>query len=92
MEDFQQQFSLDAVKNLKNLQKKLQSAESFSDSERRKVFRTLHTIKGTAQTLGFSAASRLAHELKNVLSAERFVVSENFQSLFRRNRLINKLF
>lgn len=82
MEDFHQQFSLDSVKNLKNLQGKLQSAENISDSERREVFRTLHTIKGTAQTFGFSAASRLAHELENVLSAENFISPENFQSLF----------
>ncbi len=82
MEDFYQQFSLDAVKKLKNLQSNFQSAEEFSDSERREVFRTLHTIKGTAQTFGFSAASRLAHELENVLSAEKFITSENFQFLF----------
>lgn len=72
MEDFHQQFSSDAVKTLKNLQNNFQSAEEFSDSERREVFRTLHTIKGTAQTFGFSAASRLAHELEIVLSAEKF--------------------
>ncbi len=83
MEDFHKQFSLDAAENLKNLQKKLERAEEFSDSERREVFRTLHTIKGTAQTLGFSAASRLANELENVLSAEKFITTENFRSLFK---------
>ncbi len=82
MEDFHQQFSLEAVKKLKRLHKNLQGAENISDSEKREIFRTLHTIKGTAQTFGFSVSSRLAHELENILSAEKFITSEIFQSLF----------
>ena len=82
MEEFLQQFALDSAKNLKNLQRLLQSAKKISDSERREIFRTLHTIKGTAQTFGFSDSSRLAHELENILSAEKFITPENFQSLF----------
>ncbi len=82
MEDFHLQFSLDSIKNLKNLQRNLQNSAKFSMSERREIFRTLHTIKGTAQTFGFSAASRLAHELENILSAEEFIQSDHFQTLF----------
>jgi len=76
MEHFRQQFLLEAVEALQNLLKDLRGAEKISDSQRRETFRTLHTIKGTAQTFGFSASSRLAHELENLLSAD-----ENFSDL-----------
>lgn len=82
MENFRRQFLLDSVKNLKHLQNNLSDAGKFSDSERREVFRTLHTIKGTAQTFGFASASRLAHELENLLSAEQIISNKNFKSLF----------
>ena len=81
MKDFRRQFLLDSVKNLKNLQKNLTSAEKFSDSERREVFRTLHTIKGSAQTFGFIAAGKIAHKLENLLSAEK-VTDKNFRTIF----------
>lgn len=77
MENFRRQFTLEAVETLENLSKDLQSAEGFSDSKRREAFRTLHTIKGTAQTFGFAAASRLAHELETLLSDEK-----TFQNIF----------
>jgi len=76
METFRRQFLLETVETLENLLKDLQSAERFSDSQRRETFRTLHTIKGTAQTFGFVASSHLAHELENLLS-----VNENFSDL-----------
>lgn len=82
MEDFHQQFSLEAAEKLKHLHKNLQNAEAMSDAEKREIFRTLHTIKGTAQTFGFSASSRLAHELETILSAERFITPEKFRTLF----------
>lgn len=34
----------------------------------RDAFRTLHTIKGTSQTFGFSASAEIAHELENQLA------------------------
>ncbi|MDQ3181398.1 MAG: ATP-binding protein [Acidobacteriota bacterium] len=82
MEKFRRQFLLDSVKNLKNLQNNLRSAEKFSDAEKREVFRYLHTIKGTAQIFGFASISRLAHELENLLSARQIISNENFKSLF----------
>ena len=82
MEDFRQQFLIDAVINLRDLRRNLSGATELSDAERRGVFRLLHTIKGTAQTFGFSAASRLAHELENILSAVDVLAFEDFQSLF----------
>ena len=81
MENFRRQFSLDSVKKLKNLQNKLCDADNFSDAERSEVFRTLHTIKGTAQTFGFASSSRLAHELETLL-ANQTNSTENFNSLF----------
>jgi len=82
MKDIHRQFLLDSIKKLKNLQINLQKAESFSDPERREVFRTLHTIKGTAQTFGFASSSRLAHELESLLSAGQIITNKIFQSLF----------
>jgi len=76
MENFRRQFLLDSVKNLRHLQNNLR------EMERGEVFRTLHTIKGTAQTFGFASASRLAHELENLLSAEQNISNKNFKSLF----------
>ena len=81
MENFRQQFLLDSVKKLKNLQNKLCDAEIFSDAEKREAFRTLHTIKGAAQTFGFASSSRLAHELENIL-ADQTISTENLNSLF----------
>lgn len=43
--------------------------ENFSENFRREAFRALHTIKGTAQTIGFPASGKLAHELENLLAA-----------------------
>ncbi len=82
MKNIHRQFLSDSVKKLKDLQQTVSKADVFSDAERQKVFRTLHTIKGTAQTFGFSSAGRLAHELENLLSAEKMISPENFQSLF----------
>lgn len=70
MNDFRRQFLNEAVESLKNLLNDFQSAEAVSAPARRDAFRTLHTIKGTAQTFGFSVSSRLAHELETVLSNE----------------------
>lgn len=70
MEDFRQQFTLEVAETLTRLLKDLQGAKSFSGSLKHETFRTLHTIKGTAQTFGFTDASRLAHELENLISAD----------------------
>jgi len=69
MEDFRQQFTLEAVAKLKHLSANLKDSETTSESFNREIFRTLHTIKGTAQTFGFAASSFLAHELENLLAA-----------------------
>lgn len=69
MEDFRQQFTLEAVAKLKHLSADLHRAAPLPESSKREIFRTLHTVKGTAQTFGFNASSFLAHELENLLAA-----------------------
>ncbi len=71
MEDFRRQFLIEAAGNLHALAESFQSAPIVSDSVKREAFRTLHTVKGTAQTFGFNSASRLAHELETLLSVTK---------------------
>ena len=53
------------------------------------TFRTLHTIKGTAQTFGFSNAGILAHLLENLVeSAKKGNASKNFHKIFREGILL----
>ncbi len=67
MEDFSRQFALEAVAKLKQIAADLPNT-AVSEFSTREIFRTLHTIKGTAQTFGFSAASFLAHHIENLLA------------------------
>ena len=69
MENFRRQFTREAVETLESLSNDLRAAEKISDSWRHAAFRTLHTIKGTAQTFGYPLSSLLAHELEGLLSA-----------------------
>ena len=69
MEELRQTFLADSIANLRNLRTELQLNDNFSAETRRELFRALHTIKGTAQTFGLTAAARLAHTLENVLTA-----------------------
>ena len=71
MENFRRQFTLEAVETLDDLSKNLQKSKTIDNSLKLEIFRTLHTIKGTAQTFGFAEASHLAHELENLISADK---------------------
>ena len=85
MEDFRQQFLTEAAENLRALAEVWRNAEANYDSGRRDAFRTLHTIKGTAQTFGYKSSSRLAHELENLLlvtGGEKTAEAENSKTLF----------
>lgn len=84
MEDLRRYFSVESIKNLKNLNAYLQNAETLSETEKREIFRTLHTVKGSSQTFGFAPASRLAHKLESLLSAESedILINENVKNLF----------
>jgi HPt (histidine-containing phosphotransfer) domain-containing protein len=77
MENFRQQFLLESVETLETISQNLRNAKEISESSRREIFRTLHTIKGTAQTFGFSSSSHLAHELEDLLAT-----GDLFDSLF----------
>ena len=67
MEDFRRQFLHETVETLENLRRNLCDEKDVSGLPKREIYRTLHTVKGTAQTFGFGAASRLAHELETLL-------------------------
>jgi len=84
MEDFRQHFSTESIKKLSNINAILENAETLSEPERRELFRTLHTIKGSSQTFGFTTASHLAHKLESLLSvkSEDISVNENTKNLF----------
>ena len=71
MEDFRRQFLLETAEKLENLHFALRGSKEFSAENKRETFRILHTVKGTAQTFGYAAASRLAHDLETLLSADR---------------------
>ena len=68
MQNISRQFLDSSAENLRALQNQISESENLSDALLNEVFRTLHTIKGTAQALGFEASSRFAHQLENLLS------------------------
>lgn len=71
MENLHRQFLDKSKDELTKLTENLQKSSAISADLRRECFRTLHTIKGTAQTFGFENAGFLAHELENLLSVEK---------------------
>ena len=71
MDELRQDFLNTSVSNLAALQKELLTADFFSNPFLQKLFRQLHTIKGTAQTFDFKISGNLAHEIENVLQALR---------------------
>lgn len=71
MENLHRQFLDKSKDELTKLTENLQKSSAISADLRRECFRTLHTIKGTAQTFGFENAGFLAHELENLLSGEK---------------------
>lgn len=85
-----QDFLKRTISTIENLIVQARSeSEIFSETFRREAFRALHTIKGTAQTIGFSAAGKFAHELENLLAAasvrpknsDSSLQSENYKTL-----------
>lgn len=86
MKSLQSDFLKQSVVALQELAKCAESQAVLSPEFVREAFRTLHTIKGTLQTFGFSASSKIAHELENLLSDAK----ENDESLtvnFKNNLL-----
>jgi chemotaxis protein histidine kinase CheA len=84
MEDFRQHFSTESIKKLSNIKENMRIAETLSELERRELFRTLHTVKGSSQTFGFTSVCHLAHKLESLFSVKSKDVSinENIKNLF----------
>ncbi|HEX8267309.1 MAG TPA: ATP-binding protein [Pyrinomonadaceae bacterium] len=82
MQELQAAFLADAPRRIQNLRRdliKLRAANSIEQPELvRKLFRQLHTLKGSAAAFDFAAVSRIAHELENfleIINAENFAES-----------------
>jgi chemotaxis protein histidine kinase CheA len=82
MQELQTAFLADAPRRIQNLREdliKLRAANPVEQPEFvRKLFRQLHTLKGSAAAFDFSAVSRIAHELENfleIINAENFAES-----------------
>ncbi|TWU51940.1 chemotaxis protein CheW [Rubripirellula reticaptiva] len=67
------EFFIESYENLEQLERDLLSLESEPASEQliNGVFRSIHTIKGTAGFLGFSKLERLSHVAENLLGDVR---------------------
>ncbi|MCW5959912.1 MAG: Hpt domain-containing protein [Pyrinomonadaceae bacterium] len=65
MNDLRKHFLRDSAGKLSELIKLLSRENILSDADRDHILRTLHTIKGTAQTFGLEDAGRLAHEIES---------------------------
>lgn len=69
MEELRQEFLKENIHNLEDLQNELQTqpSETLSSEFRQRLFRCVHSIKGTAQTFNLINLSQLAHEIENLL-------------------------
>ncbi len=67
------EFLVESYDNLEQLERDLMSLESSPTSETliNSVFRSVHTLKGTAGFLGFAKLERLAHVAENLLGDVR---------------------
>jgi two-component system chemotaxis sensor kinase CheA len=68
MNSLKKDFIERTIAALGNLSVRGAESETFSQEFLREILRTLHTIKGTSQTFGFSASSNLAHELEDLIA------------------------
>lgn len=66
MNDLKNHFLHRSIAGLHDLAAELQKGDGQLP---RDTFRILHTIKGTAQTFGLSAAAKLAHEMEDLLAS-----------------------
>lgn len=68
MDDFREQFLSDASAKLDKLIAEIEISEVLSPPLKSEVLRTLHTIKGSAQTFGIDLPAALAHQLESLVS------------------------
>ena len=66
MGELRQDFLDETIGSLESLQTEI-SGGNFSDDFTRRLFRRIHTVKGTAQTFGFKSLALCAHEIENLL-------------------------
>jgi len=71
MNSLQKDFIERTRNRLTKLSARAAGSEILSAEFLRETARTLHTIKGTSQTFGFSASSNLAHELEDLLATKK---------------------
>ncbi|MFW6368660.1 MAG: Hpt domain-containing protein, partial [Spirochaetota bacterium] len=71
MENFKETFKEEAYELLNKLESTLLELEANPDDEdqRLSLFRTMHTIKGSAAMFGFEHTSTFAHTLENCLDS-----------------------
>jgi chemotaxis protein histidine kinase CheA len=82
MEELREAFLIDSISKLNDLQNDLRGGE-FSPEAKRELFRTLHTIKGTAQTFGLNVSAQIAHALENLLAdGKKVSFPAELQALF----------
>ena len=91
MNDLRQNFLIESINNLAELQKTL--AVDFSGERQCEGFRVIHTVKGTSQTFGLKNSAKLADELENLLANREFSATENYKNLLLEgiNLLIDSL-
>lgn len=73
---FYNQFYEETTENIRILGAGLLALETLSDAAQRRaeldrIFRAIHTVKGSARMLGFEAVGRLAHAVESVLDELR---------------------
>ncbi len=73
MNELEREFISQSKIDLQRISKRIRENQTVILHENflNETFRTLHTIKGTAQTFGFSVAGKLAHSLENLISAAK---------------------
>lgn len=75
MSVFRQTFLNDSINRLTVLENEVK--KDFSENLRREAFRTIHTIKGGAQTFDLPQTAQIADELENTLSTGAALESKN---------------
>ena len=73
MDDVVKEFLVESYENLDEMDRDLVALEQDPESSDilARIFRTLHTIKGTCGFLGFSKLESVAHASENLLSKLR---------------------
>src|ERR1700755_902432 len=86
MENVPAEFLEDAISDLSEILDELDSAAAtLSPQFSQKIFRRLHTIKGSAQTFGLEQEAKLAHLTETLLTSLKDPESKDSLSLLRKS-------